>query len=374
MNTILEYLDWRGDLNFISSPFNEVDNVLLTQLSYVDFGGIVPSSKEGKSISLNKASRAYFEKHDRKTLEKAKSLARACPFTMERMAQTERFKTIRLSHYEAHINEQTHTQFAAMHIHLPDGTTYICFRGTDDTLTGWREDFNMLYQFPIEAQRLAVEYLNNTVSPYSYRKLRLGGHSKGGNLAIYAGVLCRPNIKRKIIHIFNNDGPGFWEKFVNTKEYQEMIPKIISIAPQGSIFGMLFEHKEEFRIVKSKQVSLLQHDAINWGVLGNHLDYADKFTDDGKILHDAIDQWMERHDEAQRKKAVEALFGLLEATNAKNIFELLNVNMKSAQSVYQTFKELDKETKQVLLSVFGVISGEYNKTITNHVKKWIENL
>lgn len=374
MNTILDYLDWRGDLNFISSSFNEVDNVLLTQLSYIDFEGIVPSSKDGKSISLPKASKAYFEKYDRKTLEKAKSLARACPFTMEKMASTERFKAIRLSHYEAYINEDTHSQFAAMHIHLPDGTTYICFRGTDDTLTGWREDFNMLYQFPIEAQRLAVEYLNNTVSQYSYRKLRLGGHSKGGNLAIYAGVLCRSNIKRRIIHIFNNDGPGFWDNFVNTKEYQEMIPKIISIAPQGSIFGMLFEHKEEFRIVKSKQVSLLQHDAINWGVMGNHLDYADKFYDDGKVLHDALDQWMERHDETQRKKAVEALFGLLEATNAKNIFELLNVNVKSAQSVYQTFKELDKDTKQVLLSVFGVISGEYNKTITSNVKKWIENL
>lgn len=373
MYTILDYLQFRGDLSFKVSPFNEVDNLLLTQLSYVDLKEIVPSSKQGGYITLENASKRFFEKNSYEDLKKSKSLIRLCPFTMEKMAGTERFKHIRLSHYEDDVNEEMQSQFSAMHIHLLDGTTYIVFRGTDDTLVGWREDFNMLYQCPIEGQKRAVEYLNNTVG-YGFSKLRLGGHSKGGNLAVYAAVECKPSIKRRILHVFNNDGPGFLKEFVEKEEYKEMLPKIISLAPKGSIFGLMLEHAEEFRIVQSNQLGLLQHDVLNWGVLANSLEYVEAFGEDGQIIHDALNKWIEEHDEEQKKAAIDALFGVIEATQAKNLSELLDVNLKGIGSMIQSFVDLDGDTKQLLLSVFSVITGEYNRNFVNNIRKVIEKM
>lgn len=371
MYTILDYLIFRGDLSFKSSPFNEVDNLLITQLSYVNFQEIVPSNDS--YITLEEASKKFFEKNSYEDLQKSKSLVRLCPFTMEKMAKTERFRNIRLSNYEEHTDIEMQTQFSAMHVDLLDGTTYIVFRGTDDSIVGWREDFNMLYQCPIEGQRRAVEYLNRTIK-FGFKKLRVGGHSKGGNLAVYATAMCKPSIKNRILHVFNNDGPGFLKEFTQNEEYKEIVPKIISLAPKGSIFGLLLDHGEEFRIVESQELGLMQHDVLNWGVLSTQLDYVDTFNEEGPLFHDAVEKWIEMHAVEKKQQAVDALFGLIETANVNNVTELLDINIREVRSLIHSFVELDSETKQLLLSVFGVVSGEYNRSLMTNIKKIIEKL
>lgn len=371
MYTILDYLIFRGDLSFKESAFNEVDNLLITQLSYIDFREIVPTDAD--YITLEEASKKFFENNSYDELKKSKSLIRLCPFTMEKMAQTKRFKDIRLSNYEEYTDVEKQTQFSAMHVELLDGTTYVVFRGTDDSIVGWREDFNMLYQCPIEGQRRAVEYLDRTVG-FGFKKLRIGGHSKGGNLAVYASVMCKPAIKKRILHVFNNDGPGFLKEFTKKEDYKTMLPKIISLAPKGSIFGLLLDHGEEFRIVESQELGLMQHDVLNWGVLATSLDYVESFNEEGPLFHDAVEKWIDMHDTDKKKQAVDALFGLVETANVKNVSELLDINIKDVRTVIQSFVELDNETKQLLLSIFGVITGEYNRSLMTNIKKLIEKL
>lgn len=369
MYTIQDYLQFRGDLSFKVSSFNEVDNLLLTQLSYVDLSEIVPSTES--YITLKEASAKFFEKQNREMLLKSKAFTRQCPFIMEQMAQTKRFENIRLSHYEDSMDEENYTQFSAMHINLLDGTIYLSFRGTDDSLVGWYEDFQMLYDYPIEGQKRAVEYVNNTVK-WGLVSLRFGGHSKGGNLAVYAAALCKPSIQRRITQVFNNDGPGFWKAFIESEEYQRIVSKVISIVPQGSIFGLMLEHREENRVVKSNASGAMQHDVLSWGINGISLDYADSLSEDALHFKDSLNKWLAEHSEEQRKKVTEAIIQLIDVSGSKNVSEFLGSNLKTINSIVLKFTEFDSDTRNLLLSVFGLIGGEYNRGIISSLKKMIE--
>ena len=224
MGGIEDYIKWRGDLTFEQSAFNEVDNLVLSQIAYVDFKNIIPAAGSKEKITLRQAAHDFFDLNDEEELQKVTSFIREAPFFMRIAAESRRFRDIVLSDYADVTDDHEEKQFAAFCAELPDDTYYIAFRGTDDTIIGWKEDFNMGVMMPVPSQLEAVEYVN-TVMRWKRGKLRLGGHSKGGNLAIYAAVFAKPSIQRKVVKVYNNDGPGFTKEMIESEAYRKMLPQ-----------------------------------------------------------------------------------------------------------------------------------------------------
>ena len=220
MANVFDYLKWRGDLNLEKSSFNEIDNLILSRFSYFPFDNII---KEDEVVTIKELSER-FEKTDINMLA---------------------------TKYINKIETEQEKQFSAITVLMPDDTIYVSFRGTDNTIVGWKEDFNMSFKSHIASQISANEYLENIAEEFPKKKIRVGGHSKGGNIAIYASAFAKQEAKDRIINVYNNDGPGFCEDVIKTVEYQEIMPKTHTYIPQSSIIGRLMNHKEEYTIVES---------------------------------------------------------------------------------------------------------------------------
>ena len=225
MSNVSDYLKWRGDLDFSQAPFNDVDNLILAQIAYVDFTDIVPAPGSIETITIAEAADTFFDTHDEKEIKKCKSFIGKAPYLLREAAATKRFGSLILTNYVDYVDGGKEEQFAAFHVRIDNRLTYIAFRGTDDTLVGWKEDFNMSFLSPVPSQKDAVRYIDSTVQR-SEGKLILGGHSKGGNLAVYASVFARPSVKIRIIFVYYNDCPGFDSDFVNHPDYLAFLPKI----------------------------------------------------------------------------------------------------------------------------------------------------
>ena len=271
MANLLDYLDWRGDLTLAQSPFNEVDNLILAELSFVDFKDIVPAPGEGQGVPLSAAAEAFFARFPAgEKIDMGVLVPDAIPDMLAKMAGSARFRDMKLSCFTDRLDVGKGEQFAALTIETRDGAVYCSFRGTDDTLAGWKEDFNLACMPEVPAQKKAVGYLQDAARQFPRRKLRLGGHSKGGNLAVYAGVFCPAAVQRCITAIWSNDGPGFHEDILDLPQHQRVEDRIFSVVPKSSVVGMLLEHEESYAVVDSDQLGFLQHDGFSWQVMGDH--------------------------------------------------------------------------------------------------------
>lgn len=346
MGNILDYLDWRGDLTFRQAPFNEVDNLILAQMSYVELEGVVPEMGSGASITVREAARLYFKHHNRAEMYESRSFVRFAPLVLEKMGQTRRFRDARLCNYVNEIDLAEQKQFSAVHVVLGDRTTYIAFRGTDDTIVGWQEDFNMSYR-TVPSQEAAARYLNKTAKKF-FARFRMGGHSKGGNLAVYAGVNCYPSIRKKIIGIYNNDGPGFIKDVILNPYYEETLEKVHTFVPETSVIGMLLEYPGDHTVVASSEKGLMQHDALSWEVLGNSFVKKDSISNESVIIDEIITGWLGEMDEAAKEEFVESMFGMLAATGAKNLSDIIEGGVKSLIAMLKTSKNLTDNTRSAI--------------------------
>ena len=218
MSNIFDYIDWRGDLSFNQSSFNEIDNLILSRVSYFPFDGLI---SENETITIKEAY-SRFQKLD---LSHIHMLQKEDIDLFPAIAYSKRFGELYIKNYISKRDIEAEKQFSAITFLLPDGTIYVAYRGTDNTLIGWKEDFNMSFMESIPSQEEAKKYLNNVASENS-DKLRIGGHSKGGNLAVYAAAFCNDEIKPRIMEVYNNDGPGFFDSIISTAEYQSISGKI----------------------------------------------------------------------------------------------------------------------------------------------------
>ena len=260
MANLFDYLDWRGDLPFSAAPLNPVDGILLARLSYLPFELFSrPLGREAAplwEVAAELSARADFS---------SRVLRRSDARLLTAMGQSVRFREMTVFHYEQQFDPETQTQFSAVSIGLGDGRTYLSFRGTDNTLVGWKEDFNMAFTCPVPAQRSALAYLEAVAGEVS-GPLLLGGHSKGGNLAVYAAAFCPPALEERILAAYNFDGPGFDESVLQTEGYRRVCHKVSTFVPQSSIVGMLLGHEEKYTIVHSGQTGIMQHDLCSWNV------------------------------------------------------------------------------------------------------------
>lgn len=353
MGNIMDYISWRGDLSFEQSQFNEVDNLILACFSYVNLDGISAVTKQ-KGIGLKKLTKEFMKLHTMKELEADKSFIRLAPFMMMEMAKSVRFGKCVVRNYVNDIVTEAEQQFAAMEIVLEDGTSYVSFRGTDDTIIGWKEDFN-LSTGVVPAQKRAIEYLQK-ISEHTDGMLRVGGHSKGGNLAIYGSVMCK-SAHEKILEIYSNDGPGFSREFQELPETKEMIPKIIRIIPEYSIIGTLLEHEKEPVIVASSSKGLLQHDGFSWEVQGPALVRRDSLNKTALRFIEILHKWIDGMDMEQKRLLIEDLFATLQASGYENLSEVQSGGLKSLAAMVKRVEKFAPESRGMMQELLTAICG-----------------
>lgn len=353
MGNIMDYISWRGDLSFEQSQFNEVDNLILACFSYVNLDGISAVTKQ-KGIGLKKLTKEFMKLHTMKELEADKSFIRLAPFMMMEMAKSVRFGKCVVRNYVNDIVTEAEPQFAAMEIVLEDGTSYVSFRGTDDTIIGWKEDFN-LSTGVVPAQKRAIEYLQK-ISEHTDGMLRVGGHSKGGNLAIYGSVMCK-SAHEKILEIYSNDGPGFSREFQELPETKEMMPKIIRIIPEYSIIGTLLEHEKEPVIVASSSKGLLQHDGFSWEVQGPALVRRDSLNKTALRFIEILHKWIDGMDMEQKRLLIEDLFATLQASGYENLSEVQSGGLKSLAAMVKRVEKFAPESRGMMQELLTAICG-----------------
>lgn len=288
MANIMDYLDWRGDLPLTVSPFNEVDGLILAELSFINFEGIVPPPELGRGVPLRDAAGTYFARHNGQEIDMGVLVPGRIPDLMCRMAHSVRFGGMLLNGYCELMDDAREQQFAALTVELGDGSIYLSYRGTDDTIVGWKEDLNMGYLEVIPSQTRALEYLGRMTRQYPDAKLRIGGHSKGGNLSVYAAVKAPAAVQDRIVRVYNNDGPGFAKPLVGTPEHTRVADRILTVVPQSSVVGQLLEHEQNVEIVRSDAEGMLQHDGFSWQVVGDHFIHLDGFSREGKVIDETL--------------------------------------------------------------------------------------
>lgn len=364
MGNIMDYISWRGDLTFAQSPFNEVDNLILACLSYVNLDRI-PAVTRQKGIELKKLVKEFKKLHTIKELEADKSFIRLAPFMMFEMAESVRFGNCVIRNYVNEIVTEAEQQFSAVEIVLDDGTSYISFRGTDDTIIGWKEDFN-LSTGVVPAQERAVEYMQR-ISDKASGMLRVGGHSKGGNLAIYGSVMCK-SVHDKILEIYSNDGPGFSKEFQESPETAEMMPKIIRIIPEYSIIGTLLEHEKQPIIVASTSRGLLQHDGFSWEVQGPGLVRRDSLNKTALRFIEILHKWIDGMDMEQKRLLIEDLFATLQASGYENLSEVQSGGLKSLAAMVKRLDKFAPESRGMMQELLTAICGGWLEQLQENTK------
>lgn len=364
MGNIMDYISWRGDLTFAQSPFNEVDNLILACFSYVNLDRI-PAVTRQKGIELKKLVKEFKKLHTIKELEADKSFIRLAPFMMFEMAESVRFGNCVIRNYVNEIVTEAEQQFSAVEIVLDDGTSYISFRGTDDTIIGWKEDFN-LSTGVVPAQERAVEYMQR-ISDKASGMLRVGGHSKGGNLAIYGSVMCN-SVHDKILEIYSNDGPGFSKEFQESPETAEMMPKIIRIIPEYSIIGTLLEHEKQPIIVASTSRGLLQHDGFSWEVQGPGLVRRDSLNKTALRFIEILHKWIDGMDMEQKRLLIEDLFATLQASGYENLSEVQSGGIKSLAAMVKRLDKFAPESRGMMQELLTAICGGWLEQLQENTK------
>ncbi|MBO4731206.1 MAG: DUF2974 domain-containing protein [Spirochaetaceae bacterium] len=363
MDNILNYISWRGDLNFEVSPFNEVDALILSQLVYLNFSGAV-SDDYHSSISLEDLV---------KKIENENLLGEISQIPLAvneetipllfRAASSARFAKVKLCCFVSKMDVNKEEQFAAVTFILDRKTAFISFRGTDGSIIGWKENFNMAFMVPVPSQNEAVNYVQNAVEKTSYR-FYLGGHSKGGNLATYSAAFSGKKVFKRILGIYNNDGPGFDLSVINSSEFRSIVPLIKTYMPKSSVVGTIFEHSGMITYVdSSRRTGIHQHDPFSWAVAGNHFVEVPELTADSVLFDMTLKQWLNQLSHEQLEKFVDTLFDVLLATNAKTLDELSDNWLKKTGAAVKALSRIDNQTKEAVMVVLRLFFKSARKSV-----------
>lgn len=329
MHTLFEYLEWRGDLTFAESPVNEVDGLIFCAFSYFKVEELL---NYFSTISIKNLYGKYKEIEEDNLFKKNQN------HLFQMLSKSNRFQDILVTHYFNEVDKDLDMQIAGMTFVLPNNVLFVAFKGTDGTITGWKENFDLSYKSVIPAQRKAVQYLNEILS-HTQKQVYVGGHSKGGNLAMYASIFCEDN--DKIMQIYNHDGPGFSKEIIENKEYQKCKNKIITYIPKASIVGNIFNKDTKTLIVKSNQIGILQHDLYSWIVYGNHFVYAKELNEETKKISNLLNETLNKIPKDQKKKIISFLYNLFESWNIYDIEIFLKDLLVSKNVKHYNFSKED---------------------------------
>lgn len=344
MANIIDYVKEWGRYSFREKPLNEADNLVLCQLSYLHYEGFVPElNRRSAPVSI----RSIYEDPDRDRILKDYWYRENNKELFELVALSRRFGSMKMDFYVNIINEEEEMQFSAMTYILEDKSVYMAYRGTDATIVGWKEDLNMAFSKPLRSQQLAVEYMEKA-SSYIAGDFYAGGHSKGGNLAVYAAMNCSEQTRGRILKIFSNDGPGFRPEIREQGNFQEIAGKVSKFIPRSSLVGMILEDHGEYEIVESKAIGMLQHNTYTWKIAEGSFIRA-RNMNEAKILRDAsLNEWILSLPEEEIHAFVDTLYEVISASEASNVFEFGADWKRCLQHVMKAAREVDDATRKTI--------------------------
>lgn len=361
MADLFDYISWRGDIPFSQVPFGKLDALMLAHLSYSLFDGLV-SSDFSSVKTLEQLSNDFKKSSDYKErINIGFLINKRTAELMEKCAASERFRNIKICGYKNIFDESKVEQFAAMTF-IIDDINFIAYRGTDDTLIGWQEDFNIAYLEEIPSQKDALVYFSEAAKNLK-GKFIIAGHSKGGNLAVNTAVKCGEKNQNRIKTIYNFDGPGFFPDFFEKPEYKKIEDRLVSVYPELSVVGMIFSHPEKYEIVESSGFAIMQHDAMTWQLMGNSFINKKDFSKESKVFHKAFNRWIDKLTVEQRKKFVNALFEIINASGAKTNTELEKNAFASSAKMFAAYTALDKQTKKEVKNILSVLKGAVHSSL-----------
>ncbi|MBR3161384.1 MAG: DUF2974 domain-containing protein [Bacilli bacterium] len=338
--SIFNYIKKNGCYTFSEMEFNVVDNFVFSALTYSDLGDYVSSNRFNKK-TIRQVGNDFFDDFDRK--QKNITAVRVGIKILREIKNTRRYGDLLLYNYSYIGNEKQ--QFCALTIEINKKLVYVSYEGTDDLISGWREDFEMSYKFPVLSQRRAIDYINKHFL-FNNKDIILGGHSKGGNLAMVAGMYANFWVKDRIINIYNNDGPGFRKKEIESKYYKSIFHKLIYIIPNYSMVGLLLRHNNNYRVVKSRKKGIYAHDMATWVIDGNNIKEVD-LSSFSKYLDASMIDWLNNYSDEEREKFVNSLFMVFDRAAINSLVEVLNNKKLIIKLVFET-KGIDKKTRKML--------------------------
>ena len=345
MSNMLDYLDWRGDIPFSVDPFNEIDGLILSQLAYLALDGIIPPT-----FSVRVQLRRSYERYE---ADRLAGIERQVTFQQDlvlfaKLAASRRFANTQLTGYRSAADSEAELQFSAMTCILEDGTGLVVYRGTDGTVIGWKEDFNLSFMQQTGAQSEALRYLNENAGRFP-QYLRVSGHSKGGNLAVYAAAFCKPEVRSRIIQVLSYDGPGFREEIVETPEYRSILPRIRSYIPESAVIGMLLNNNIEHTFIRSNVSGIMQHFAYNWEIQRNAFVTVSKLSKNSEVLNNAITLWLEQLSDEDRKELVDTVFSVFGASEKETFHEIKAHKLSSYPAMLKALSKLSPEQQKLVI-------------------------
>jgi len=367
MANLIDYIFWRGDLGFDRFPFNPVDNIIFSQLSYLPMDDIVPGPRERGCVTIGELAVKYAVKQQDKPPDVTHDIAvNEAISVIKAIGSAPRYKDCKIFGYTNNIDLEQEKQFAAYCAIIGrkpfSKKMLVVYRGTDMTLIGWKESFNMSLITSIPSQKEAVSYLEKAARRYCY-PLIIAGHSKGGNLAIYASAFCGKFAQRRITAIYSNDAPGFHKQVIQSKSYKAICARIQAFIPQSSLVGMLFEHGETPMVVKSTASGAMQHNLCSWEVTFNNMVNAGELTQQSRFIDKIIGEWIDQIDEGQRQQFIQAIYTILVSRDASSLADLTDHWRKTAGGIINALIHMDKPTKKLMMKIIGNLFNTARKNL-----------
>lgn len=322
---------------------NEVDALVLVQSSYFSFEHLVSQLENGPIYVSDLNIELVSNPTNNPLIQSHLELLMA-------MRESPIFKQVKILDFDSRLSTDKELQFAAITFLVNNKELFIAFRGTDFSTIGWKEDFNMTYSKYIPAQRLAVDYLNKVMSQYEYPTY-IGGHSKGGNLAVYGTAYCDKDYQMRIQKVYNFDGPGFRSEIVEDESYLEILHKVVKFIPRSTLVGLFLDSKEITKVVESTNFSFFQHDAFTWKIVDNHFVYKEQPTSLTLHFSKTINDWLEEIDNEKRKYLIEAVFDGLNSMDITSFEDMSQFNFSTLGSALEKYNNADPEFKGFLREI-----------------------
>lgn len=357
--TVADYLTWRGDIPFSVDPFNEVDNLVLCIISYINFRRFpeLLTRNPREAVSLRDICQKLTQEDEQLGLSQLSYIPVA-----QQAAQTERFAGTRMFAFEDRSDQET--QFAAVTFLLPDKSVFVAFRGTDTSLVGWKEDFNMSYLEAVPAQVRAAEYTAEIMRLCRFHKVRIGGHSKGGNLAAWAGLHLPHKDYGRLLAVYNNDGPGFNRSMTERPEYVLLRDKMHTFIPESSIVGVLLEHCEDYTVIASTAKSIMQHEALSWCTERNRFIHLEERSTMGRRSDDVLRDWIGSMTPQERKDFTDAFFEILSmGGKARTLDDVQEMGLSGAVALVKEYAGADEKTRRILVETFKRLAVDIGEEV-----------
>jgi len=376
MADILDYVRWRGDLGFDERPFNPVDNVVFSQLSYLPMDGAVPGPGEGGRASVAELAK-WRAVEAGAAIDAGRGalkdiMVEAASEVLREIGAAPRYRDCALFDYVSQTDPSEEKQFSAYCAEIgANGASkrlLVVFRGTDTSLVGWKEDLNMGFLNTVPAQKEAAARLEQAALSRPW-PIVLAGHSKGGNLAVYAAAFSSGAVRQRIEAVYSNDAPGFRPEVIRSEGYREILPRLRSFVPQSSFVGMLLERGDVPEVVRSSASGLLQHNMMSWEVARDSLAPGGELTALARLASGIVREWIGKIGEERSQMFIEAIYKILAATNASSFLDLSSNWSQAAAGIITGLKNVDGPTKKLMRETLAELFRAARASLTEKLRR-----